>query len=177
MLKSLQRSNLRPVTSTKTYRRHALVQKRDWAHEVNVNKPMKDFHKLVPDMAHKVSFCASSSVLALILSIVPLRARHLPERSSISSIDGRFCLRCRAYVCWKDCGRRVCYCPGGKAHDTVRLLCGTYTLLLTHLKERYILPLSKRSRIRNTAISNRRSRPLQLAFLRAMFKSIRRRIV
>ncbi|KZT08600.1 antiviral helicase [Laetiporus sulphureus 93-53] len=32
------------------------VQKRDWAHVVNVNKEMTNFHELVPDMAHKYPF-------------------------------------------------------------------------------------------------------------------------
>ncbi|KAI0095241.1 antiviral helicase [Irpex rosettiformis] len=52
----LSRSNLKPVTNTKTSRRHAPVQKRDWAHEIDVNRPMKNFHTLVPDMAHKYPF-------------------------------------------------------------------------------------------------------------------------
>lgn len=36
--------------------RRALAGKREWAHVVDVNAKMGDFHKLVPDMAHKVSF-------------------------------------------------------------------------------------------------------------------------
>jgi len=32
------------------------VQKRDWAHEVDINKPMTNFHELVPEMAHKVQY-------------------------------------------------------------------------------------------------------------------------
>jgi antiviral helicase SKI2 len=42
------------VATTKTSRRNVQVQKRDWAHVVDVNKPMKNFHELVPNMAHKV---------------------------------------------------------------------------------------------------------------------------
>ena len=34
--------------------RRRLESKRDWAHVVDVNATMGDFHKLVPDMAHKV---------------------------------------------------------------------------------------------------------------------------
>lgn len=32
------------------------MQKRDWAHEVDINKPMTNFHELVPEMAHKVQY-------------------------------------------------------------------------------------------------------------------------
>lgn len=52
-LTSWQRSQLLPVSSTKTTKR-ATVQKRDWAHVVDVNKPMKNFHTLVPNLARKV---------------------------------------------------------------------------------------------------------------------------
>ncbi|KAG9011591.1 hypothetical protein FRB93_002652 [Tulasnella sp. JGI-2019a] len=36
--------------------RNTAVTKRDWAHVVDVNKPLKNFHELVPDMAHKYPF-------------------------------------------------------------------------------------------------------------------------
>jgi hypothetical protein len=52
-LTSWQRSQLLPTSSTKTSKRVA-VQKRDWAHVVEVNKPMKNFHTLVPNLARKV---------------------------------------------------------------------------------------------------------------------------
>ena len=52
-LTSRQRTQLLPVSSAKTTRRVA-VQKRDWAHVVDVNKPMKNFHTLVPNLARKV---------------------------------------------------------------------------------------------------------------------------
>ena len=50
-----QRSHLNPVTTARRQLRRANVQKRDWAHEVDINKPMTNFHDLVPEMAHKVS--------------------------------------------------------------------------------------------------------------------------
>ena len=42
------------MTSARRQLRRANVQKRDWAHEVDVNKEMTNFHELVPEMAHKV---------------------------------------------------------------------------------------------------------------------------
>lgn len=39
--------------------RRTQVEKRDWAHEIDVNKAMPNFHELVPDMAHKVSLIES----------------------------------------------------------------------------------------------------------------------
>ncbi|KAI0652358.1 antiviral helicase [Trametes meyenii] len=50
------RSHLNPVTSSRRPLRRAQVQKRDWAHVVDVNKPMSNFRELVPDMAHKYPF-------------------------------------------------------------------------------------------------------------------------
>ncbi|KAJ6520244.1 ATP-dependent RNA helicase [Mycena sanguinolenta] len=49
------RSHLKPV---KTSRRRAqrIVQKRDWAHVIDVNTPLTNFHELVPEMAHKYPF-------------------------------------------------------------------------------------------------------------------------
>jgi hypothetical protein len=52
-LTSWQRTQLLPVSSVKTTKRVA-IQKRDWAHVVDVNKPMKNFHTLVPNLARKV---------------------------------------------------------------------------------------------------------------------------
>jgi antiviral helicase SKI2 len=49
-----QRTNLNPSASNKHSRKRAKVQKRDWVHIVDINKPMKNFHELVPEMAHKV---------------------------------------------------------------------------------------------------------------------------
>ncbi|KAH8099717.1 antiviral helicase [Cristinia sonorae] len=49
-------ANLNTVTASKRHVRKTNVQKRDWAHMVDVNKPMTNFHELVPDMAHKYPF-------------------------------------------------------------------------------------------------------------------------
>ncbi|KAI0347991.1 antiviral helicase [Trametopsis cervina] len=50
------RSNLNSGTTEKRGRRNIPTQKRDWAHVVDVNKPMSNFGELVPDMAHKYPF-------------------------------------------------------------------------------------------------------------------------
>ncbi|KAJ7897302.1 antiviral helicase [Mycena olivaceomarginata] len=49
------RSHLKPV---KTSRRRVqrIIQKRDWAHVIDVNTPLSNFHELVPEMAHKYPF-------------------------------------------------------------------------------------------------------------------------
>ncbi|EKM61427.1 uncharacterized protein PHACADRAFT_156677 [Phanerochaete carnosa HHB-10118-sp] len=49
------RAHLKPVIATARPLRRK-VEKRDWAHVVDINKPMKNFHELVPDMAHKYPF-------------------------------------------------------------------------------------------------------------------------
>ncbi|EMD42321.1 hypothetical protein CERSUDRAFT_90937 [Gelatoporia subvermispora B] len=49
------RSHLKPVKPPRTLR-SAHVHKRDWAHEIDINKPMHNFHELVPEMAHKYPF-------------------------------------------------------------------------------------------------------------------------
>ncbi|TCD65475.1 hypothetical protein EIP91_002593 [Steccherinum ochraceum] len=49
-------ANLNTVAGSKRHTRKTNVQKRDWAHVVDVNKPMTNFHELVPDMAHKYPF-------------------------------------------------------------------------------------------------------------------------
>ncbi|KAL4067368.1 NUC185 domain-containing protein, partial [Scleroderma yunnanense] len=48
------RSHLRPPKTRRVKR--AKVTKRDWAHEVDINKPMTNFRELVPEMAHKYPF-------------------------------------------------------------------------------------------------------------------------
>ncbi|KLO05470.1 translation repressor [Schizopora paradoxa] len=51
------RAHLRPVSAPKAkHRRAAAVQKRDWAHVVDINKPMTNFRELVPEMAHQYPF-------------------------------------------------------------------------------------------------------------------------
>ncbi|KAF9021753.1 translation repressor [Hymenopellis radicata] len=49
------RSHLIPARAPKRARR-TNVQKRDWAHEIDIHTPLKNFHELVPDMAHKYPF-------------------------------------------------------------------------------------------------------------------------
>ncbi|KAG2149531.1 ATP-dependent RNA helicase [Suillus cothurnatus] len=49
------RAHLRPSTAPRRTRKPNVV-KRDWAHVVDINKPMTNFHELVPDMAHKYPF-------------------------------------------------------------------------------------------------------------------------
>ena len=49
----LQRSNLKPTQQVRRLRRPNL-QKKEWAHVIDVNTPFNNFHELVPDMAHKV---------------------------------------------------------------------------------------------------------------------------
>ncbi|OCH88756.1 antiviral helicase [Obba rivulosa] len=49
------RTHLKPVKPPRSLR-SAHVRKRDWAHEVDINKPMTNFHELVPEMAHKYPF-------------------------------------------------------------------------------------------------------------------------
>ncbi|KAF9225395.1 ATP-dependent RNA helicase [Gyrodon lividus] len=48
------RTHLRPVKTRRTKR--AKTVKRDWAHVVDINKPMTNFRDLVPEMAHKYPF-------------------------------------------------------------------------------------------------------------------------
>ncbi|KDQ63053.1 hypothetical protein JAAARDRAFT_29053 [Jaapia argillacea MUCL 33604] len=50
------RKHLHPVPSTHPPGRRTQVQKRDWAHVVDINKPMTNFYELVPQMAHKYPF-------------------------------------------------------------------------------------------------------------------------
>jgi len=49
------RAQLRPVSSSRTTKRSA-VQKRDWAHVVDINKPMRNFRTLVPNLAREYPF-------------------------------------------------------------------------------------------------------------------------
>lgn len=50
----ISRSNLLPKGLSKRPKKP--VQKRDWAHVIDVNAPFSNFHDLVPDMAHKYPF-------------------------------------------------------------------------------------------------------------------------
>lgn len=51
-----KRSNLQPAGLPKRRLKRPIVQKRDWAHVIDVNTPLSNFHELVPEMAHKVPF-------------------------------------------------------------------------------------------------------------------------
>lgn len=50
------RANLNPIKASQRKPRRANIQKRDWAHVIDVNKPLNNFHELVPEMAHKYPF-------------------------------------------------------------------------------------------------------------------------
>lgn len=103
-----KRSHLRPTKTRRTHR--AKVVKRDWAHVVDINKPMTNFRELVPVMAHKVSF-GELPVIAPVTDgvlLVSFRAGYLPERSGVSPRVGRLCLRRCAYIRRENCGCRVC---------------------------------------------------------------------
>ncbi|KAH9486365.1 Putative ATP-dependent RNA helicase [Psilocybe cubensis] len=50
------RSNLRPVGLKKRRMKRVMAQTRDWAHVIDVNMPLTNFHELVPEMAHKYPF-------------------------------------------------------------------------------------------------------------------------
>ncbi|KAH9950987.1 antiviral helicase, partial [Amylocystis lapponica] len=50
------RSHLSALTTAHRPARRTNIQKRDWAHEVDINKPMTNFHELVPEMAHTYPF-------------------------------------------------------------------------------------------------------------------------
>ncbi|KAF8628226.1 hypothetical protein AX15_004008 [Amanita polypyramis BW_CC] len=52
----MTRSHLKPIKSTTIKTRRQRAQKKDWAHVVDVNEPLKNFHKLVPEMARKYPF-------------------------------------------------------------------------------------------------------------------------
>ncbi|KAJ7116795.1 antiviral helicase [Mycena crocata] len=49
------RSNLKPIKTSRR-RPQRIIQKRDWAHVIDVNTPLTNFHELVPEMAHKYPF-------------------------------------------------------------------------------------------------------------------------
>ncbi|KAJ7292904.1 ATP-dependent RNA helicase [Mycena rebaudengoi] len=49
------RSHLKPIKNPRR-RMQRIIQKRDWAHVIDVNTPLSNFHELVPEMAHKYPF-------------------------------------------------------------------------------------------------------------------------
>lgn len=55
---------MRPVRTSKLRSKRLQALKRDWAHVIDVNTPLSNFHELVPEMAHKViifTFCLVST--------------------------------------------------------------------------------------------------------------------
>lgn len=50
------RTHLNTIKTAHKPIRRTNIQKRDWAHEVDINRPMTNFHELVPEMAHKYPF-------------------------------------------------------------------------------------------------------------------------
>ncbi|TFY63324.1 hypothetical protein EVJ58_g3329 [Rhodofomes roseus] len=50
------RSHLNAIKPVRKPARRTNIQKREWAHEIDINKPMTNFHELVPEMAHKYPF-------------------------------------------------------------------------------------------------------------------------
>lgn len=48
--------------ATTAVRRRPVVAKRDWAHVVDVNREIANFHELVPDMAREVSFPSTAGL-------------------------------------------------------------------------------------------------------------------
>lgn len=52
----MTKTSLNPLSSGRKRIKRAKIEKREWAHVVDINKPMKNFHELVPEMAHKYPF-------------------------------------------------------------------------------------------------------------------------
>jgi len=80
-----------PVTSVSRRSRHTKIRKRDWAHVIDVNKPMTNFHKLVPEMAHKANISTirvANRFINMLIASVSFRTGHVPERGSIPSRMG-----------------------------------------------------------------------------------------
>jgi hypothetical protein len=128
-----QRTQLAPLVAAHRPARRVKVQKRDWAHVVDVNKPMKNFRELVPDMAHQVRHYSFSAIhgtlladapptlclLFLRLNIVPLRVGHVPKGGCVPSRDGGFGICCRSYIGGKNGCCRVCGGTRAAAYDSV----------------------------------------------------------
>ncbi|KAF9469690.1 antiviral helicase [Collybia nuda] len=49
-------THLKPTKTPNRQLRNVKIQKRDWAHVIDVNTPLANFHELVPQMAHKYPF-------------------------------------------------------------------------------------------------------------------------
>jgi hypothetical protein len=87
MHKCFQRLRVTSVT-TNNPRRRPGVSKRDWAHVVDVNKELVNFHELVPDMARTVS----QGVLAYIQGNQKLTVGVSSTRSSSTRFKKRRCI-------------------------------------------------------------------------------------
>jgi hypothetical protein len=109
-----------PTISSKPSRK-VVAQKRDWAHEVDINKPMSQarFKQLVPDMAHTVSHFLTYIIIYTNIISVSLRAGHFSEGSCIPSGARRFGLCSGPYIGGKDCSSRICHRSGCEAYDKV----------------------------------------------------------
>jgi len=97
-----QRSQLKPISSTKRLRKNLAVQKRDWAHVIDVNLPLSNFHELVPEMAHKVRLSSIVNRPQPNPHIVSFRTRHIPEACCLPPRAGRFCFRGCTHVSRED---------------------------------------------------------------------------
>lgn len=85
----MQRSHLNAIKPVRKPARRTNIQKREWAHEVDINKPMTNFHELVPEMAHKVGqLLLNAGVMLTHSPEVPIRARYIPEGGSVPFGNG-----------------------------------------------------------------------------------------
>ena len=118
---------------------------------------MHNFKQLVPDMAHKVSRFSPKRPIALTTrrAVVPIRAGHVPKRSSVSPRNGRLRICCGAYFCRQNRGSRIRHRSGNEAHDSVcrKKLHGT---LLTLFSAIYTSPIK--------ALSNQKFRDFKSTF-------------
>lgn len=88
--------------------------KRDWAHVVDINKPMSQarFKQLVPDMAHKVRVGRLRFYKGSDTFVVPIRAGYVSKGGSLSSRTRGFRICCSSYFSWKNCRCRIRYSFG-----------------------------------------------------------------
>jgi hypothetical protein len=159
------------------------VQKRDWAHVIDVNKPMKNFHKLVPEMAHKVG--AAPRVLGS--SACELNGLQYPfeldtfQKEAVYHLEMGDSVFVAAHT---SAGKTVVaeYAIALAEKHMTRYVSAAFPASTPPLKEasdaaRFTLRRSKRSRIRSSATSSRRSLPVASASSRATSRSIPRRTV
>lgn len=147
------------------------VQKRDWAHVINVNQPLANFHELVPEVAHKVlddGLPAGNACNTVI--IVSLRVGHVSEASCIPSGTRRLCFCRGSHFCWKDCCCGIRNCSRRETYDEVPSSWLAFGLHVDSSTERSILLLSKPYRTRNLGTSSKRFFLPLSEFLRVMSK-------